>query len=58
MKQLLEMIMGFFEEEMIKVENAELKEEDQVLANYVQEIDTSSQRPLRLPPKNPYRKRA
>ncbi|MEP6794822.1 MAG: hypothetical protein ABJB16_10885 [Saprospiraceae bacterium] len=43
MKQLMEMIMAFFEEEAKKVESGELKEEEQVLANYVQEIDTSSQ---------------
>lgn len=58
MKQLLDMIMGFFEEEIKMVESGELKEEDQVLANYVQEIDPDTQLNIRPLPAKFNRRRA
>jgi hypothetical protein len=58
MQQLLDMILGFFEDETQKVENGVLKEEEMLLNPYVQEDDTNSKRSVRLPPKNPYQRRA
>ncbi|HZV69840.1 MAG TPA: hypothetical protein VFG10_09855 [Saprospiraceae bacterium] len=50
MQHLLDMILGFFEVEIQKVESGELREE-QMLLNDVQEDDTNTKRPIRqLPP--------
>jgi hypothetical protein len=50
MQQLLDIIIGFFEEEQIKVENGTLEEEDTLLDN-VQEDNPSSKPNTRyLPP--------
>ena len=57
MQQLLDMILGFFEDETQKVESGVLKEEEMLL-NDVQEDDTDTKRPVRLPPQNPYQRRA
>lgn len=57
MQQLLDMILGFFETEAHKVENGQLKEEDMLL-NDIQEDDTNTKHPIRLPPKSPYQRRA
>jgi hypothetical protein len=56
MKQLLYIILGFFEVETQKVESGVLKEEDMLFD--VQELNTDTKRPTRLPPKNPYQRRA
>ena len=58
MKQLLDIILGFFEAEARKVESGELKEEEQLLSRYVQEIDPSTQRPTRSLPEGFKRRRA
>ena len=47
-QQLLEMILGFFEDETQKVDNGALKEEDMLLSPYVQEDDTNTKRPVRF----------
>ena len=56
MQQLLDIIIGFFEVETQKVESGVLKEEEMLIN--VQELDTDTKRPTRLPPKNPYQRRA
>lgn len=56
MQQLLDLILGFFEMEVQKVESGALKEEEMLIN--VQELNTNTKRPLRLPPKNPYQRRA
>ncbi len=58
MKQLLDMILGFFQDEMTKLENGELKEEDMLLSPYVQEHDSSTQHPPRSLPEAFKRRRA
>ncbi|HZV69826.1 MAG TPA: hypothetical protein VFG10_09785 [Saprospiraceae bacterium] len=51
MKQLLDMIQGFFEEEARKVESGELKEENMLLEfNELQTDDTNTKRPIRQLP--------
>lgn len=58
MQQLLDFIMGFFEIEIQKVENGELKEEEQLLSPYVQEIDSSTKHTSRSLPEGFKRRRA
>jgi len=48
MKQLLDMIIGFFEKEELKVESESLKEEDMLLAPYdIQTDDTNTKYSVR-----------
>lgn len=56
MQQILDIILVFFEMETQKVESGAFKEEE-ILIN-VQELNTNTKRPSRLPPKNPYQRRA
>jgi hypothetical protein len=58
MQQLMDMILGFFEVEIQKVESGVLKEEEMLLDSYVQELDTDTKRPVFLPPKSPYQRGA
>ena len=58
MQLLLDMIIGFFEEEERKVERGELKEEEQLLGPYVQEIYPSTQSQTRSLPEAFNRRRA
>ena len=58
MKQLLDIIMEFFQDELTKLENGELKEEDALLSPYVPEDDSSTQRPVRSLPEGFKRHRA
>ena len=58
MKQLLDIIMEFFQDELTKLENGELKEEDLLLSPYVQEDDTSTKHPTRSLPEGFKRRRA
>ena len=58
MKQLLDIILGFFEDEMKKVEAGTLKEEDMLMSPYVQKNDTNTQHNPRPIPENFKRRRA
>lgn len=58
MKQLLDMIIGFFEVEAQKVDNGVLKEEETLLTPYVQEFDTDTKYPTRSLPPGFIRRRA
>jgi len=59
MQQLLGMILGFFEAEVIKVENGQLKEEEMLFAPYdLQTDDTNSKPPIRQLPAGFNRRRA
>ena len=57
MKQLLDMILAFFEDEERKVDSGELKEEDQLFPD-VQTIDPSTQHHTRSLPPGFIRRRA
>ena len=57
MQQLLDIILGFFESEVIKVENGQLKEEEKLL-NDVQEDDTNTKHTPRSLPTGFKRSRA
>lgn len=58
MKQLLDMIIGFFEVEAQKVESGTLKEEEMLLTPYVQEFNTDTKHPTRSLPPGFIRRRA
>ena len=59
MKQLLDIIIGFFEVETQKVESGALKEEDMIFGPYdLSTDDTSSKRPVRPLPAQFNRRRA
>jgi hypothetical protein len=59
MQQLLDMILGFFEEEERKVDSGELKEENMLLdSNDLQTDNTNTKRPIRQLPAGFDRRRA
>jgi hypothetical protein len=59
MQQLLDIILGFFEEETRKVDNGELKEENMLLESHdLQTDDTNTKHPIRQLPASFDRRRA
>ena len=58
MKQLLDLILSFFQDENSRVESGELQVEDQLLSPYVRENHPNTQHNIRPIPENFKRRRA